>query len=192
MSSSTSPTTSNTVFISLFLVVILILAGGLFFADQRWATPNSKLSMILTAAWFTLVAIVIFVGFFWAFRGFPPGSRLVVGELPTENDLLANEATFMFFYTEWCPYSQDDIPKVKSLSETVQGSTYGGKIVTVKLVNCDNEQSTCRTYGVSAYPTYKLITASKAYEYSGPPRTATYEQFLVSALGSKTAGSKSK
>jgi thiol-disulfide isomerase/thioredoxin len=186
MNNNNNTPTSNTVYISLFLAAILIVAGGLFFVQQRWTLPDGKMSKILTAGWFTLVAIVIFVGFFWAFRGFPPGSRLVVAELPTENDLLANEATFMFFYTEWCPYSQDALPKVKSLSETVQGSTYGGKTVTVKLINCENEKSTCRTYGVSAYPTYKLITASKAYEYSGPPRTSTYEQFLVSALGSKT------
>jgi len=187
MSSNTGST--DTLYVSLFLVSILVIAGGLFFAQQRWTLPESYLSKILTAGWFTLVAIVIFVGFFWAFRGFPPGSRLVAMDLPTENDLLANQATFMFFYTDWCPYSQDAIPKVKSLAGVVEGATYGGKTVDVKLIQCDTEKSTCRTYGVTAYPTYKLITASKSYEYSGPPRTSTYEQFLVSALGAK---SKSK
>jgi hypothetical protein len=41
--------------------------------------------------------------------------------------------------------------------------------------------------GGQSNPTYKLITASKVYEYSGPPRTATYEEFLTSALGNKVA-----
>ena len=177
--------TSNTVYVSVFLVCILVAAGGFFYIQSRVVAPDGALSKILTAVWFTLIAIVIFLGFYWAFRGFPPGSRLVVGELPTENDLHANQATFLFFYTQWCPYSQDAIPRVKSLSDLVGGFTYGGKVVTVNPVNCEAEDKTCSRYGVTAYPTYKLITSSKVYEYSGPPRTSTYEEFIISALGSK-------
>lgn len=182
------------VYVSMFLVCILFVAGVVFFIQSRLAIhagiPNSTplygaLSKILTAVWFTLIALVIFLGFFWAFRGFPPGSRLVVGELPTENDLQANQATFLFFYTQWCPYSQDAIPKVKSLAELVKGFTYGGKVVAVNSINCEAEEKMCNRYGVTAYPTYKLITASKVYEYSGPPRTSTYEEFIVTALGAK-------
>ena len=185
MSSKPPPPTSNTVYVSVFLVCILIAAGGFFYLQSRIVAPDGALSKILTAAWFTLIAIVIFLGFYWAFRGFPPGSRLVVGELPTENDLQANQATFLFFYTQWCPYSEEAIPKVKSLSDVVGGFTYGGKVVTVNPINCEAEDKTCRRYGVTAYPTYKLITASKVYEYSGPPRTSTYEEFIISALGAK-------
>ena len=110
-----------------------------------------------------------------------------MGELPTENDLLADQATFLFFYTDWCPYSDDALPKVRSLAGIVPDFTYGGKNVSVETVNCEIDSSKCRSYSVTAYPTYKLITASKAYEYSGPSRTATYEEFLTSALGNKVA-----
>jgi thiol-disulfide isomerase/thioredoxin len=182
------------VYVSLFLVWILATAGLFFFIQTRLASFASRedaspmygvFSKIFTAGWFTLIVLVIFFGFFWAFRGFPPGSRLVVGELPTSNDLKANQATFLFFYTQWCPYSQDAIPKVKSLSELVGGFTYGGNVVTVNPINCEAEEKLCNRYGVTAYPTYKLITASKVYEYSGPPRTSTYEEFIVTALGAK-------
>ena len=190
-----SQPTSNKVYVSLFLVCILLAAGGIFLLQTKAAALSVSsvspfyggLSKVLTAGWFTLVALVIFLTFFWAFRGFPPASRIVVGELPTENDLLANQATFMFFYTEWCPYSQEALPKVNSLAEVVKGFTYGGKNVKVSLVNCENDSDTCRKYGVTAYPTYKLITSSKAYEYSGPARVATYEEFIVTALGAKEA-----
>ena len=184
-----SKPTSNTVYVSLFLVCILLVAGGLFFVQTKVA-QDSAFSKILTAGWFTLLAILIFLSFFWAFRGFPPGSRIVVGELPTENDLLANQATFMFFYTDWCPYSQEALPKAKSLAEVVKGFTYGGKSVTVSLINCENDSDNCRKYGVTAYPTYKLITSSKVYEYSGPARVSTYDEFIVTALGAKQAALK--
>jgi len=180
------PSSTDTFLVSLFLGCIVVLAGGFFFAG-RFVAPDGVLGKSLTAAWFTLLALVIFIGFFWAFRGFPPGSRLVVGELPTENDLLADQATFMFFYTDWCPYSEDALPKVRSLAGIVPDFTYGGKTVSVETVNCEVDRSKCRSYSVTAYPTYKLITASKVYEYSGPPRTATYEEFLTSALGNKVA-----
>lgn len=176
--------TSNKVYVFLFLVCILLVAGGLFFAQTKVAQDTAA-SKILTAGWFTLIAIFIFLSFYWAFRGFPPGSRIIIGELPTENELLADQATLMFFYTEWCPYSQEAMPTIKSLAEIVKGYTYGGKNVEVTLINCENDSETCRKYGVTAYPTYKLVTASKVFEYLGPARTATYEQFLVSALGEK-------
>jgi len=177
------------VYVSLFLVSIVVLSGGLFFL-QRKVTQDTAISKILTAAWFTLIALVIFLGFYWAFRGFPPGSRIVIGELPTENDLLANQATLMFFYTQWCPYSDEAMPKIKSLAEIVKGYTYGGKNVNVSFINCENDTDTCRKYGVTAYPTYKLITSSKVYEYLGPARTGTYEQFLITALGERKAVKK--
>ena len=173
----------GTKYVTLFLIVLTLLGAAMFFG--QYALGDTNLSKILTAGGVTLLALLVFFVMFWAFRGFPPGSRLIVGELSTENDLLTDEATFIFFYTQWCPYSQQAKPKVEALGNTIQDFTYGGKRVTVNLIDCEQDKNTCRKYAVSAYPTYKLITASKVYEYSGPPRAATYEEFLITALGKK-------
>lgn len=140
----------------------------------------------LLAAGYTLAFLIIFIGFYWAFRGFPPASRVVMSSLPTENDLKVNQATFKFFYVAWCPYSEDAVPKVESLRDLVKDYTYGGKTVQVELINCDTDKKQCQLYKIESYPTYKLETSSKLFEYLGPPTVDVYRQFIISALGSES------
>jgi thiol-disulfide isomerase/thioredoxin len=135
----------------------------------------------LQASGITLLLLVLFVTFYWAFRGFLPASRMV--ELDLESDLAANRATFYFFYVKWCPYSQDAIPKVESLAEIVKDFTYGGKTVEIKMIDCDVDSRECETFKVDAYPAFKLQTKSKLYEYLGPGTVSVMRSFLKSALG---------
>lgn len=146
-------------------------------------TPSKEIFMVgLRAAGYTLVFLIIFVGFYWAFRGFPPGSRVVVEELK-EVRSKTGEATFYFFYTQWCPYSQDAKPKVESLKDYLVDYKYGGKTVHVELINCDVDKKRCEIYKIDAYPSYKLETSSKLYTYDGPAEVSVFKEFLVSALG---------
>lgn len=143
----------------------------------------------LHAALITVVVLFAFATFFWAFRGFLPASRLV--EMPTVTGGVSNEADFNFYYVSWCPYSQDAIPAVQSLNTLVQGNLYGRRKVNVKLINCEIDTAKCRMAGVDAYPTYILSASDKSRHYSGPPKTATFEQFLIEALGPKTTAATS-
>jgi hypothetical protein len=144
---------------------------------------NEYLTTGLQAGGITLAFIIVFVGFYWAFRGFPPASRLVISDPPVENDLRPDQATFMFFFVKWCPYSQDAMPKVESLRQIVSEFTYGGKDVVVKMINCDADKRECQKYKVDSYPDFKLLTAKKVYEYVGPDSVGVMREFLVSALG---------
>lgn len=140
------------------------------------------LSTGLRAAGYTLVFLIIFVGFYWVFRGFPPGSRVVVSE-PSKQKKNIDEATFYFFYTGWCPYSQEAKPKVESLRDFVIDYKYGGKKVHVEMINCDADKRRCELYKIDAYPSYKLETSSKLYTYDGPAEVSVFREFLISALG---------
>jgi len=141
----------------------------------------------LHAALITIV--VLFVGFvaFWAFRGFPIGSRIL--EMPLSTTLGETgapfDADFNFYYTTWCPYSADATPAVRSLSTLTAANKYGVATVRVKFIDCETESAKCRVANVQGYPSYSLVTPQKTFEYKGPPRTDTYEHFLVSALGPK-------
>lgn len=133
---------------------------------------------------------VLFVGFvlFWAFRGFLPGSRVVV--IPPSTviggpNYSPSEADFNFYYVNWCPYSIDAAPAVRSLNTLVQGNKYGNATIHVKLIDCETETEKCRVAGVDGYPSYSLVTPQKTFHYAGPPKTLTYEKFLISALGPK-------
>lgn len=134
------------------------------------------------AAGYTLAFLIIFVGFYWAFRGFPPASRVVIQELPKQRKGIS-EATFYFFYTNWCPYSQEAKPVVESLKDSIVDYTYGGKSVIVEMVNCDVDKNKCQIYKIDAYPFYKLETSSNLYTYDGPAKVSVFKEFLVSALG---------
>jgi thiol-disulfide isomerase/thioredoxin len=133
----------------------------------------------------TFAILVVFVGFYWAFRGFPPGSRVVISELPKQKKN-AGEATFYFFYTSWCPYSKDAKPKVESLRDFVLDYTYGGKQINVEFINCDVDRKTCELYKIDAYPSYKLETANNLYTYDGPAEVSVFREFFISALGPET------
>ena len=145
---------------------------------------------ILYATITTIVVVVLGIVVFWAIRGFLPGSRVV--EMPLSTTAGAGtpnysptDADFNFYYVDWCPYCKDALPAVRSLSTLVAGQLYGLATVHVNLINCESQPSTCRTAGVDGYPSYSLVTPQGKHRYAGPPKTATYEQFLVSALGPK-------
>ena len=151
---------------------------------------NTSREFLMTgvrAAGYTLAFLIIFIGLYWGFRGFPPASRVVIKELPKQaragGEKPPGEATFYFFYTSWCPYSQEAKPKVESLKDLVVDYTYGGKTIIVEMVNCDVDKKKCELYKVDAYPSYKLETSSKLYTYDGPAEVSVFKQFLISALG---------
>jgi thiol-disulfide isomerase/thioredoxin len=139
----------------------------------------------LIASGVTLITLLVFVGLYWVFRGYPPASRMIVQEVP-EIGIPDDKAYLYFFYTKWCPYSEEAQPIVKSLEEILKDRKYGGKTVTIKRVNCESDKR-CAEFKVDSYPCYKLQTSSKTYEYIGPPKTEVLREFLVKALGPELA-----
>lgn len=135
----------------------------------------------LIASGVTLVTLFVFIGLYWAIRGYPPASRMIVEEVK-EIGIPDDKANFMFFYTKWCPYSEEAQPIVKSLEEILKDRTYGGKHIKVDYVNCETDKK-CSEYRVTSYPSYKLKTSSKTFEYLGPPKVTVLREFLVEALG---------
>lgn len=135
----------------------------------------------LIASGVTLVALFVFVGLYWAFRGYPPASRMIIEEV-NEIGIPDDKAHFLFFYTKWCPYSQEAEPIVRSLEAIMKDRTYGGKTIDVKYINCESDKR-CSEFKVDSYPSYKLQTSSKTFEYLGPPKVAVLREFLVEAVG---------
>ncbi len=111
----------------------------------------------------------------------------MVVQTPVTTDIGANTAKFTLFYTQWCPYSQQAMTVWQSFQSILTSSkvSYGGYVVQLDAVDCDATKSKCQSYGVEAYPTYKLELPTKMIEYSGPANTETYDTFLQDALGTK-------
>jgi hypothetical protein len=130
----------------------------------------------------TLVVLFAAVGIHWAIRGYPPLSRIMVETQKVTVGIADDKADFYFFYTRWCPHSNDALPVIKSLETILKGRTYGGKSIDVKYVNCESDKR-CSEFQVDSYPCYKLQTSSKTLEYLGPPKVQVLREFLVEALG---------
>jgi hypothetical protein len=154
------------------------------FSDYGWKALYATIT--------TVVVLILVVVIFWAIRGFLPGSRIVEIPLSQTPGGVPTDADFNVYYVDWCPYCKDALPAVRSLSTEVMGKLYGMATVHVNLINCESQPSTCRTAGVDGYPSYSLVTMQGKHRYSGPPKTATYEQFLVSALGPKKSATSSQ
>ena len=141
----------------------------------------------LHASLITFTVLLVAFVLFWALRGFLPGSVIV--EVPPETRRgmpgAPYDVDFNFYYVNWCPFSVDALPAVRSLNTLVKGSVYGLATVHVKMIDCETESEKCRVANVDGYPSYSLVAPHKTFNYAGPPKTATYEQFLVSALGPK-------
>ena len=52
----------------------------------------------------SFVVVVLFIGVYYAIRGFPPGARVVIKKPVMGDQLSKDQAKFMFFYTTWCPH----------------------------------------------------------------------------------------
>jgi len=148
---------------------------------------NELLRSGLTAAGITVGLVAVFLVAYWAFRGFLPGSRVIEQPLVAPSDLDGSTARFRFFYVNWCPYSREALEKIKDLESLLAQLSYGGKRVVVELIDCETQKDECALYKVDAYPTYKLETSVKMFEYVGPASIAAYRAFLVSALGKEVS-----
>lgn len=146
---------------------------------------NELLRSGLIAAAFTLFVCIIFVITYWAFRGFLPGSKVIEMALPAPNELDGKTAVFKLFHVTWCPHSKEAFDMFESFKSDVEQYTYGGKRVKLEFIDCDIQKSECSLYKIDAYPTYKLETSIKLFEYIGPADIQTYHTFLTSALGTK-------
>lgn len=144
---------------------------------------NELLKSALISGLLTLVLCILFVIFYWAFRGFLPGSRVVEQPLVTPSSLDGNTSIFKLFYVGWCPYSKDALNKMKDFEGILSQNTYGGKRVQAEFIDCDVHKDDCALYNIDAYPTYKLETSVKMFEYIGPASLEAYRVFLEKAIG---------
>ncbi|TDH71905.1 hypothetical protein CCR75_000981 [Bremia lactucae] len=68
---------------------------------------------------------------------------------------------FIKFYAPWCGHCQKLAPTIQDLSKASED-------VHVAKVDCTSERSICERFSVGSYPTLKVVTDGKSYDYNGP------------------------
>lgn len=134
-----------------------------------------------------LVAVVGSILAYYHFYNIPPGSRLIVQPPPSTSSLDDNHAKLLFFYTPWCPWCKKAEPAFSSLKQMFKNDTYtyGGKTIFFEEINAESDKGKAALYNITAYPTFKIETATKMYEMRGKPSVTAFRTFLTSALGAE-------
>jgi thiol-disulfide isomerase/thioredoxin len=137
-----------------------------------------------------VLATCLIIAFGWKYwKGYYPGSSFVVEDPPiTKNGLETGQATFMFFYTSWCPWSHKAWPKWTSFKQKMKNNPqkYGGHEIIFEEIDCDSNPK-ASLYKVTSYPSFKLITSEKTFVMQGTPDPLTFDVFLQGTLGEKTS-----
>ena len=97
----------------------------------------------------------------------------------------AEQVTFLFFSARWCPWSRKARPQWDALKEDMklQPVTFGGKIVRLEEVDGDINIPKRKQYGVSAYPSFKLVMSDGVKDMTAIPTRDGMRDFLIRSLG---------
>tara|TARA_B100000674_G_C37895084_1_gene940923 strand:- start:472 stop:1083 length:612 start_codon:yes stop_codon:yes gene_type:complete len=104
----------------------------------------------------------------------------VTTEVTNESQLNVggNEIALVKFYAPWCGHCQTLAPKWEELTKKHHNTTKNGKRVKVLSVDCDKHEKIGERYNVQGYPTVRLITKNKQYEYEDAREVPQLESFL--------------
>jgi thiol-disulfide isomerase/thioredoxin len=137
---------------------------------------SGTMKVAITAAAVTIT--VLGVMFLW--NHYPPGARMM--QMGGESDDEGSEnPKLMFFYTTWCPHCHKAQPVWKSLKGVKR--SYGGKKINFEEIDCDADKGKAAMYKIEGYPTFKLETRDKVYQFKGKPDVPSLRAFLTTALG---------
>lgn len=127
------------------------------------------------------------IGLYYAVRGVMPAARMIISEPPPEDRHTSSTPTFMFFYTTWCPHSQDAQAPWSSFKQYLKEYTNNPEHSQIYPINfeeidADAQKDKAVMYKVNAYPCFKLKTKDKVYEFIGKPSTPAFRAFLNRVL----------
>ena len=117
-----------------------------------------------------------------------PASKIIITDPPIEHSgLEPTQAKFMFFYTSWCPHCKTAHAPWNAFKQQLKNNkaTYGGNTILFEDINAEVDVGKAALYKIKSYPTFKVETTKKVIEMKGVPDPLVFDQFLISALGTK-------
>lgn len=126
---------------------------------------------------------------YYVIKGIPPGAATYIEEPSIDNSYNPDEAKFIFFYTDWCAWSQKAQTSWSSFRQTLKNNPrkFGGKTIAFEEVNCDLDSNKAARYKINAYPTFKVETKGKLFTMQGEPNVENFRKFLIMTLGKESS-----
>ena len=103
-------------------------------------------------------------------------SRRATGDLLPYEGFSSSGPVFYMFGVDWCPHCTSTKPEFLALGTT---KTIGGKSVTMKLINPENEPEAAAGFEIEGYPTLYLVQpGGQKIKYQGARTTEGFLAFL--------------
>jgi len=100
-----------------------------------------------------------------------------------KNKVTDKSAEILFFYTDWCPHCTSAKPEWNSFKDE---ATSKGYKITFNEINCTKEtpksEAMMEKYKVEGFPTIKLLTNGKVYDFDAKPTKQNLMQFVSSVF----------
>jgi thiol-disulfide isomerase/thioredoxin len=98
----------------------------------------------------------------------------------------SDKAELMFFYTDWCPHCKTAKPVWESLKTTYETEKIGKKSIVFTEVNCTEDKPEVEAlmdeFNVEGYPTFKLVSEGKKYDFDAKPTESSLVSFMKKFL----------
>ena len=97
----------------------------------------------------------------------------------------AEQVKFLFFSARWCPWSKKARPQWDAFKEDMKAQpvTFGGKVVQLEEIDGDIDVGKRKEFGVSAYPSFKLVMSDGVKDMTTVPTRDGMRNFLIRSLG---------
>ena len=87
---------------------------------------------------------------------------------------------FVKYYAPWCGHCKQLAPTWQALAKTVSEDSALGDEFLVAKVDCTTSDDVCSRFGVTGYPTLKLIANGQVYNYEGARTLDALKDYLLS------------
>lgn len=126
---------------------------------------NNKLIIIFIILWLCITIVIMYYVYKFHINPIINNHKLnkEFGNKNTDN---SNDILIMYFYTDWCPYCKKAKPEWNKFETYINNinktSDYNIDLVSI---NCDEKKSIADKYNIEGYPSVKLITGNKVYDF---------------------------
>ena len=132
-----------------------------------------------------IILLVVFLLFNYKFtekNNFTNNELIKIDKKITSKE---NEILLLFFYVDWCKYSQEGIPHWINIQNKFEGKKIGVYNIKVRTINCEGnelEQYSAKRFKINQYPTIKIVKDKKMTEYNYEITPETMEIFIKTKI----------
>jgi|LauGreDrversion4_2_1035121.scaffolds.fasta_scaffold190888_3 thiol-disulfide isomerase/thioredoxin len=148
---------------------------------STYIRPYSKTILIVASVLFFAIAAY----YFYDKWNIPRANKYQ--DIYQPNDNGQNEAVIYFFFADWCPHCTKAKPEWTEFANSYDGKMIKGIKLRCSAMDCSDPDvpetaAKIDQYGITSYPTIKLIVKDTTYDFDASVTKEHLEQFVNSVI----------